>query len=121
MLFARSTILQAARAAGIAAFDTVYSDAANEEGFIREAELIKQLGFDGKSLVNPRQIELLHNIFAPTLAQCEQAQKIIQAAAAAELEGSGVVSLNGKMVDSPVIARAELLLQRAALSGVREE
>lgn len=121
LLFARCTILQAARAAGIAAFDTVYSDAANEQGFIQEASLIKQLGFDGKSLINPRQIELLHNIYAPTRAQCEQARQIIDAAEVAEREGSGVVSLNGKMVDSPVIARAELLLQRAQLSGMRED
>ncbi|MFC0225130.1 citrate (pro-3S)-lyase subunit beta [Serratia aquatilis] len=121
LLFARSAILQAARAAGIAAFDTVYSDAANESGFIQEATLIKQLGFDGKSLINPRQIELLHHIYAPTRAQCDQARQIIEAAEAAEREGSGVVSLNGKMVDSPVIARAQLLLQRAQLSGIREE
>ncbi len=66
LLFARCSILQAARAAGIMAFDTVYSDANNEEGFLREAEHIKQLGFDGKSLINPRQIDLLHNVFAPT-------------------------------------------------------
>ena len=66
LLFARCSILQAARAAGIQAFDTVYSNANNEEGFLKEAALIKQLGFDGKSLINPRQIELLHNLFAPT-------------------------------------------------------
>jgi len=63
LLFARCSILQAARAAGIQAFDTVYSNANNEEGFLKEAALIKQLGFDGKSLVNPRQIEFLHNLF----------------------------------------------------------
>lgn len=65
LLFARCSILQAARRR-IQAFDTVYSNANNEEGFLKEAALIKQLGFDGKSLINPRQIELLHNLFAPT-------------------------------------------------------
>ncbi|WP_058912501.1 citrate (pro-3S)-lyase subunit beta [Entomohabitans teleogrylli] len=121
LLFARCAILQAARSAGIAAFDTVYSDASNEEGFIREAQLIKQLGFDGKSLINPRQIELLHNIFAPTHSQCEFARRVIEAAEAAERAGSGVVSLDGKMVDSPIIARAQWVLQRAQLSGMRNE
>lgn len=120
LLFARCSILQAARAAGIQAFDTVYSNANNEEGFLKEAALIKQLGFDGKSLINPRQIELLHNLFAPTQKDVEQAKRIIEAAAEAERQGAGVVSLNGKMIDAPIIDRAKLVLERAK-SGIREE
>lgn len=112
--FARCTILQAARAAGIQAFDTVYSDANNEEGFLREAAHIKQLGFDGKSLVNPRQITLLHNLYAPT-----QKMSITLSAWLKRLKrlnkGLGVVSLNGKMIDSPIIARAHLVLSCAEL------
>ncbi len=72
LLFARCSLLQAARAAGIQAFDTVYSDANNEAGFLQEAALIKQLGFDGKSLINPRQIEL-HNLYAPTAKEVAHA------------------------------------------------
>jgi len=121
LLFARCTILQAARSAGIQAFDTVYSDANNDAGFLQEATLIKQLGFDGKSLINPRQIELLHNLYAPTQKEVEFAQRVIEAAEASAQEGRGVVSLNGKMVDSPVIERARLMLSRAQLSGIREE
>ena len=120
LLFARCSILQAARAAGIQAFDTVYSNANNEEGFLKEAALIKQLGFDGKSLINPRQIELLHNLFAPTQKDVDQAKRIIEAAEEAEKQGSGVVSLNGKMIDAPIIERAKLVLERAK-SGIREE
>ena len=120
LLFARCSILQAARAAGIQAFDTVYSNANNEEGFLKEAALIKQLGFDGKSLINPRQIELLHNLFAPTQKDVDQAKRIIEAAKEAEKQGSGVVSLNGKMIDAPIIERAKLVLERAK-SGIREE
>lgn len=120
LLFARCSILQAARAAGIQAFDTVYSNANNEEGFLKEAALIKQLGFDGKSLINPRQIELLHNLFAPTQKDVAQAKRIIEAAEEAEKQGSGVVSLNGKMIDAPIIERAKLVLERAK-SGIREE
>ena len=120
LLFARCSILQAARAAGIQAFDTVYSNANNEEGFLAEAALIKQLGFDGKSLINPRQIELLHNLFAPTQKDVDQARRIINAAEEAERNGLGVVSLNGKMIDAPIIDRAKLVLERAK-SGIREE
>ena len=121
LLFARCSILQAARSAGIQAFDTVYSDANNDEGFLREASHIKQLGFDGKSLINPRQIELLHNLYAPTQKEVDHARLVVDAAEASAREGRGVVSLNGKMVDSPVIERARLVLSRAALSGIREE
>ena len=121
LLFARSSILHAARANGLMAFDTVYSDARNEEGFLREASLIKQLGFDDKSLINPNQIVLIHNLFAPTQKEVDHAERVIAAAEEAERNGSGVVSLNGKMVDSPIIERAKLVLQRAAASGIREE
>lgn len=121
LLFARSSILHAARANGLMAFDTVYSDARNEEGFLREASLIKQLGFDGKSLINPNQIVLIHNLFAPTQKEVDHATRVIAAAEEAERNGSGVVSLNGKMVDNPIIERAKLVLQRAAASGIREE
>lgn len=121
LLFARSSILQAARSAGIQAFDTVYSDASNDAGFLQEAAHIKQLGFDGKSLINPRQIALLHNLYAPTKKEVAHASLVIEAAEAAAREGRGVVSLNGRMVDSPVIERARLLISRAELSGIREE
>lgn len=119
LLFARCSILQAARAAGIMAFDTVYSDANNEAGFLKEAEHIKSLGFDGKSLINPRQIELLHNVFAPSQAEVDHALAVIEAAEEAEAQGSGVASLNGKMVDGPIIDRARWTLQRAE-SGIKE-
>ncbi|HDR0619023.1 citrate (pro-3S)-lyase subunit beta [Pasteurella multocida] len=120
LLFARCSILQAARATGIQAFDTVYSNVDDEAGFLQEAGLIKQLGFDGKSLINPRQIELLHHLFSPTQKEVDHANKIIVAAQVAEQQGLGVVSLNGKMIDAPIIERAKLVLQRAQ-SGIREE
>lgn len=121
LLFARCSILQAARSAGIQAFDTVYSDASNDAGFLQEAAHIKQLGFDGKSLINPRQIALLHNLYAPTKKEVAHASLVIEAAEAAAREGRGVVSLNGRMVDSPVLERARLVISRAELSGIREE
>ena len=114
LLFARSMIVNAARAAGIAALDTVYSDVNNEEGFIAEATRIKKLGFDGKSIINPRQIEPLHRVFTPTEKDIIKAKAIMEAIAEAELRGSGVASLNGKMIDKPVVERARYMIERAS-------
>ncbi|SUO93324.1 aldolase/citrate lyase family protein [Suttonella ornithocola] len=121
LFFARATILHAARANGIMAFDTVYSDVRNEAGFLQEASIIKQMGFDGKSLINPSQIPLIHQLFSPTQKEVEQAKRIIHAAEEAAKAGIGVVSLNGKMIDTPIIERSRLILERATLSGIREE
>lgn len=119
LFYARCAILHAARVAKIACFDVVYSDVNNTEGFLREVATIKRLGFDGKSLVNPRQIEPLHRAFAPSAAEVAQAQRVIDAADEAERAGHGVVSLDGKMVDAPIIAGARRTLRLARLSGVR--
>lgn len=110
LLFARSMILNAARAAGIAALDTVYSDVNNEEGFVAEAAIIKKLGFDGKSIINPRQIEPLHKVFMPSEKDLNKARAIMDAIAEANARGSGVASLKGKMIDKPVVIRAQRLL-----------
>lgn len=119
LFYARCAILHAARVAKIACYDVVYSDVNNTEGFLREVATIKRLGFDGKSLVNPRQIEPLHRAFAPSAAEVAQAQRVIDAADEAERAGHGVVSLDGKMVDAPIIAGARRTLRLARLSGVR--
>ena len=111
LLFARCMILNAARAAGIAALDTVFSNVNDEEGFIAEATLIKKLGFDGKSVINPRQIEPLHKVFMPSEKDLNKARAIMEAIAEANARGSGVASLNGKMIDKPVVTRAKRLLE----------
>jgi citrate lyase subunit beta/citryl-CoA lyase len=113
LLAARSQILFAARAAGIDALDTVFSDVDDEDGFIQEVKLIKQLGFDGKSLINPRQINLVHDIYSPTEAEIIKSIAIIEAAKEAGRKGSGVISLNGKMIDKPIIERAYRVLELA--------
>ena len=111
LLFARCMILNAARAAGIAALDTVFSNVNDEEGFIAEATLIRKLGFDGKSVINPRQIEPLHKVFMPSEKDLNKARAIMDAIAEANARGSGVASLNGKMIDKPVVTRARRLLE----------
>lgn len=110
LFFARSMILHAARAAGIAAIDTVYSDVDNTEGFEAEVRLIKQLGFDGKSVINPRQIPLVNTIYAPTEKEIQNAKEVIWGIREAEAKGSGVISVNGKMVDKPIVERAERVI-----------
>lgn len=123
LLFARSMILHAARAAGIAAIDTVFSDINDTDGFLAETTRIKQLGFDGKSVINPRQIPLVNGIYAPSKAEIQQAKEVIWAIREAESKGSGVISLNGKMVDKPIVERAErvIALAKAAKLITEEE
>jgi citrate lyase subunit beta / citryl-CoA lyase len=121
LFFARAMVLHAARAAGISAFDTVYSDVNNEEGFRREVELIHQLGFDGKSLINPRQIPIVESVYTPTPKQIENARAVIAAIAEAEKSGSGVISLDGKMIDKPVVMRAERVMLLAKASNIIDE
>jgi len=110
LFFARCMILNAARAAGIAALDTVFSNVNDEEGFVAEATLIRKLGFDGKSVINPRQIEPLHKVFMPSEKDLAKARAIMEAIAEANERGSGVASLNGRMIDKPVVTRAKRLL-----------
>jgi len=123
LLFARSMILHAARAAGIAAIDTVFSDINDTDVFIAETTRIKQLGFDGKSVINPRQIPLVNGIYAPSKAEIQHAKEVIWAIREAESKGSGVISLNGKMVDKPIVERAErvIALAKAAKLITEEE
>lgn len=113
LFFARCMILNAARAAGIDAIDTVYTDVNNEEGFLAEAELIHKLGFNGKSVINPRQIPPLHMVFMPKAKDIEKARAVIEASQEAARRGSGVVALNGKMIDKPIVERALYLVQLA--------
>lgn len=121
LFFARSMILHAARAAGIAAIDTVYSDVNNTEGFQNEVRMIKQLGFDGKSVINPRQIPLVNEIYTPTKKEIDHAKQVIWAIREAESKSSGVISLNGKMVDKPIVERAERVIALATAAGVLSE
>ncbi|MDL2327422.1 citrate (pro-3S)-lyase subunit beta [Ruminococcaceae bacterium OttesenSCG-928-A11] len=117
LLFGRSMVLLAARAAGIDAIDTVFSDVNDEDGLRREAALVRQLGFDGKSVVNPRQIRPVHEVFAPSAKEVAHAEAVMAAIEEAEKRGSGVISLNGKMVDKPIVARARRVLELAAAMG----
>ena len=115
---ARETIVVAARAAGIDALDTVYSNLNDMEAFRAEVEFIKTLGFDGKSIINPRQIEVVNEVFAPKEKDIQKARTILAAIREAEARGSGVVAVNGKMVDRPVVIRAQRTIELAKASGL---
>ncbi|MDE8741587.1 citrate (pro-3S)-lyase subunit beta [Pectobacterium polaris] len=120
LFYARCAVLHAARAAGIDAFDVVYPNVNDDAGFLKEVDLIRRLGFNGKSLINPRQIELLHNAYAPTQDEVDYSHLVIKAADEGERAGLGVISLNGKMIDGPIIDHARSVLGRAQASGVRK-
>ncbi|MBQ7422862.1 MAG: citrate (pro-3S)-lyase subunit beta [Prevotella sp.] len=118
LLLARETIVVAARAAGIDALDTVYSNLNDMDTFRKEVELIKTLGFDGKSIINPRQIQIVNEVFAPKEKDIAKAQTILAAIKEAEARGSGVIAVNGKMVDRPVVLRAQRTIDLAIASGI---
>lgn len=117
----RRIVVLAAHAAGVDALDTVYADIADDTGLRRETEWIKQLGYQGKSVIHPNQIPIIHDVFTPTQKEIEQAKKIVEAAADAAARGLGAVQVDGKMVDKPVVKRAEYTLQRAGLSAGGEK
>ena len=118
---ARSQIVLAARYAGIYCFDTVFSNLEDMDGFEKEVRFIKDLGFDGKSVIHPKQIAIVNEIYAPTKKEIESSIKIIQGAKEAEKNASGVISVDGKMVDGPIIVRAERTLKLAVASGLLKE
>lgn len=120
LFYARCAVLHAARGAGIDAFDVVYADVNDEAGFLKEVDLIRRMGFNGKSLINPRQIEILHNAYAPTQEEVDYAQRVIAAAEEGERNGLGVISLNGKMIDAPIINHARVVIERKNASGIRQ-
>ena len=114
---ARGRIVLAARAAGIMAIDTVFTDLSDAEGFLKEVRLIKQLGFDGKSVINPAQIPVVHGVFTPTAEEVKRALRIVAAAEDAQAKGVGVINLDGKMIDKPIVERAQRVLDLDRASG----
>lgn len=118
LFHARTRVIWAAKAAGIQAIDSIFADVADMEGLRRETELIKTLGYNGKSLVNPRQIDLVHEVFAPKQAEVDYALQVVEAIGRARAMGTGVISLGGKMVDAPVVKRAVRVLKTAKAHGL---
>ncbi len=106
IFYARNRVATACRALKVDSLDTPFTDTNDYEGLERDTAKAKSLGLTGKSAINPRQIDVIHSVFAPTDAELKHALRILAAMKEAEKEGKGVFSLDGKMVDAPVINRA---------------
>jgi len=120
LFHARTQVVWAAKAAGVQAIDSIFSDVNDMEGLRRETELIKVLGYAGKSLVNPRQIDVVHDVFKPKPDEIAHALEVMEAIERARQMGTGVISLRGKMVDAPVVKRAARVLKTAASLGLTD-
>lgn len=119
--YARSALVNAARAAGIQPIDSVFSDVADMEALRAVALESKALGFDGMGCIHPRQIKVIHEACAPTAEEIEKAKKIVNAFDEATRLGLGVVSLGSKMIDPPVVKRAQRTIDLAIRSGLLSE
>ena len=115
---ARQHMIIAARAAGVQCFDTVFTNLDDMEGFRRETETIHLMGFDGKSLVNPRQIPIVHEIFTPKERDIIFAEKVVQEIDSKKAQGIGVFTVNGKMIDIAFYDGAKRTLMLAKAAGV---
>ena len=116
--YARSKIAMACRAFSVQAIDTPFTDVDDFEGLANDTKHAKSLGFTAKSLINPRQVDTVHEVFAPTDAEIAYAQAIMDEKERALAEGLGVFSYKGKMVDQPIIVRAEKILSLARKLGL---
>ena len=120
-LFARSMVINAAKAAGIQAIDTVFSDVSDMDGLRDSVIEAKAIGFEGKGCIHPRQIKVVHQALAPTEKEIEKAKKIVTAFEEAEKKGIGVVSLGSKMIDAPIVKRAHNTIKLALLNRLIDE
>jgi citrate lyase subunit beta/citryl-CoA lyase len=116
-LWARSMVVNAAKAHGLQAIDSVYSDVEDGAGLLASIQEAKALGFEGKGCIHPRQVALVHEGFAPAAAEVERACHIVRAFRAAEAHGLGVVSMGSKMIDPPVVKRAQSTVKLALATG----
>lgn len=115
--YARARVVNAARAAGIQAIDSVFGDVADIDGLRRWGEASRAAGFEGMGCIHPGQIRVIHEAFQPTAIEIEKAQRIVAAFEEAQSKGLAVVSLGSKMIDPPVVQRAIKLVERAKAMG----
>lgn len=119
ILYARGRIVCAARAAGVEAYDTPFTDVTDLAGLEADASFAKGLGFTGKACISPAHVSTVNRVFSPTEAEIAYAKDVFAAIAEAKRQGKGAISLRGKMIDAPIVARARLVLEAAAeIEGV---
>lgn len=118
IFYARGRLVCAARAAGIDAYDTPFTDVNDLDGLKKDAEFAKSLGFAGKAVISPRHVETVNKVFSPTRAEIEHAKDVYRAIKEAKAQGKGAISLNGKMIDAPIVMRAKIILDNAIAIGL---
>ncbi|WP_227373898.1 HpcH/HpaI aldolase/citrate lyase family protein [Haladaptatus halobius] len=117
VLYAREHVVLAASAAGVDAIDTVYTDFGDAEGLREETEFAIRLGYDGKMAIHPSQVEPINEAFTPDPELVEWAEKVLAAKSDADEDGRGVFRVDGEMIDAPLVAQAERILEYARVSG----
>ena len=111
IFYARTRLVCAARACGIEAYDTPFTDVEDMEGLRKDTEFAKSLGFAGKAVISPRHVDIVNEVFSPTEAEIEYAHDVMEAIEEGKRQGKGVISLRGKMIDAPIVKRAMQVLE----------
>ena len=119
--YARTRLVVAARAAGVAVYDTPFTDVNDDEGIWTDARVAKALGFNGKASISPRHVDVINQVFSPTQKEIDYAYEVMDAIALAKEQGRGVIALHGKMIDAPIVARAQQTIAAAEALGLRRE
>jgi len=119
--YARTRLVVAARAAGVDVYDTPFTDVDDDAGMEKDASLAKALGFTGKASISPRHVETINRVFSPTLQEIDYAYEVMDAIALAKEQGKGAIALRGKMIDAPIVARAQRTIAMAEALGLRRE
>jgi citrate lyase subunit beta/citryl-CoA lyase len=112
-LWARSQVANAAKAAGLQSIDTVFADIEDMDALRASCRAAKELGFEGKGCIHPRQVQVVNEEFTPSAVEIEKAQKVVQAFKEAQAQGRNVVSVGSKMIDPPVVERAQRTIAMA--------
>ena len=119
--YARTRLVAAARAAGVEVYDTPFTDVNDEEGIQMDADCAKSLGFSGKAAISPRHVEVINQVFSPSQREIDYAYEVMEAIAQAKAQGKGAIALRGKMIDAPIVARAERTIAMAREMGLGRE
>ena len=116
--YARTRLVMAARAAGVEVYDTPFTDVNDDEGIRKDAGLAKALGFSGKASISPRHVGVINEVFSPSQADIDYAYEVMDAIALAKEQGKGAIALRGKMIDAPIVSRAEQTIAMAQALGL---
>ena len=116
--YARTRLVVAARAAGVEVYDTPFTDVNDDEGIVTDTQLAKALGFSGKASISPRHVEVINSVFSPTQKEVDYAYEVMDAIALAKKQGKGAIALHGKMIDAPIVARAQRTIDMAKALGL---